>query len=399
MIRRAALLAAVAALAMLAPAGPLRASGPALPAVEQARAALIARVTPAVVEILAQDPAPPPEPPQKLMADRLAAEALSPRACRARGGVVDRDRKCVLPPRRIFPPQSIAQRLRSQRLGSGLVIDADQGLVLTAHHIVAGRSRVTVRLADGRRVVPVVVASDADTGLAVLKLAETGLTALPLSARAPVAGQASIVVARLAPLAMTAASGGMVAGRVPDNELRGSALLLADIWLLDNPLLSGGTGGGPVLDSAGTVIGIVQASIGGAQRAQDPVAMIALHDIGPTLAALVRDGRIARSAIGANLACERDWGGSGAWGGAQDGAATDDAKPPCQLTNVDPSGPAAAAGLVAGDRIAAIAGQPATSNTAVLAAIARAPVGATLSFRVRRDGVDRQFDVVTVSRD
>jgi len=84
--------------------------------------------------------------------------------------------------RRFFnlPPQQQQQR-RSQSAGSGVIIDADQGLVITNHHVIDGADEIRIGLTDGREMTAELVGSDAEVDLALLKVAADNLTALPLS--------------------------------------------------------------------------------------------------------------------------------------------------------------------------------------------------------------------------
>ena len=61
--------------------------------------------------------------------------------------------------------------------GSGVVIRAD-GYLLTNRHVVEGSTKITVQMNDERELAAVVVASDAPTDLAVLKVEASGLHAI-----------------------------------------------------------------------------------------------------------------------------------------------------------------------------------------------------------------------------
>ncbi|WP_082578873.1 trypsin-like peptidase domain-containing protein [Achromobacter sp. Root565] len=68
-----------------------------------------------------------------------------------------------------------------QNVGSGVIVDASQGNILTNHHVVRGASAIRVSLQDGRTYNATVVGSDPDTDLAVLRIAAQNLQALTLS--------------------------------------------------------------------------------------------------------------------------------------------------------------------------------------------------------------------------
>ncbi|WBX86842.1 trypsin-like peptidase domain-containing protein [Achromobacter mucicolens] len=68
-----------------------------------------------------------------------------------------------------------------QNVGSGVIVDASQGNVLTNHHVIRGAATIRVSLQDGRSFNATVVGSDPDTDLAVLRIPAQNLQALALS--------------------------------------------------------------------------------------------------------------------------------------------------------------------------------------------------------------------------
>lgn len=68
-----------------------------------------------------------------------------------------------------------------QSIGSGVIVDATQGNILTNHHVVRGATSIRVSLQDGRSFTATVVGSDPDTDLAVLRIPPDKLQALTLS--------------------------------------------------------------------------------------------------------------------------------------------------------------------------------------------------------------------------
>ncbi|HEY5717690.1 MAG TPA: DegQ family serine endoprotease [Motiliproteus sp.] len=84
--------------------------------------------------------------------------------------------------RRFFnlPPQQRQQR-RAQSAGSGVIIDAEQGLVITNHHVIAGADEIQVGLTDGRELAAELVGSDPEVDLALLRVNAENLTALALT--------------------------------------------------------------------------------------------------------------------------------------------------------------------------------------------------------------------------
>jgi len=83
--------------------------------------------------------------------------------------------------RRFFNlPEQPRMRPR-QSLGSGVIIDAKQGLVITNNHVIRGADEITVSLNDGRSFQADIVGSDPATDVALIKISADDLKALPLA--------------------------------------------------------------------------------------------------------------------------------------------------------------------------------------------------------------------------
>nr|WP_276206686.1 DegQ family serine endoprotease [Oceanococcus atlanticus] len=65
-------------------------------------------------------------------------------------------------------------------LGSGVIVNAKQGLVLTNHHVIAQADEIKVRLADDRELEAELVGSDPDSDVAVLRIPSKDLTAVDI---------------------------------------------------------------------------------------------------------------------------------------------------------------------------------------------------------------------------
>ncbi len=80
--------------------------------------------------------------------------------------------------RRFFnvPDQPIERK--TQSLGSGVIVDAKRGLVITNNHVIANAVQITVTLRDGRHLEAELVGTDPATDVAVIKIPAENLTAL-----------------------------------------------------------------------------------------------------------------------------------------------------------------------------------------------------------------------------
>ena len=83
--------------------------------------------------------------------------------------------------RRFFNiPNQPAER-KTQSLGSGVIVDAKRGLILTNNHVITNAVEITVTLRDGRTMDAKLVGTDPDTEVAVIQIPAESLTATPVA--------------------------------------------------------------------------------------------------------------------------------------------------------------------------------------------------------------------------
>ena len=70
---------------------------------------------------------------------------------------------------------------KAQSVGSGVVVDARRGYVITNHHVIDGAEKITVTLSNGRQLAAKVIGSDPESDVAVIQIPGGNLTALPLA--------------------------------------------------------------------------------------------------------------------------------------------------------------------------------------------------------------------------
>ena len=83
--------------------------------------------------------------------------------------------------RRFFDMPDQPQTRPVQSAGSGVIIDAADGYILTNHHVVKDAEEVTIVLQDRREIPAKVIGSDAATDIALLQIDAAGLKAVPIS--------------------------------------------------------------------------------------------------------------------------------------------------------------------------------------------------------------------------
>jgi Do/DeqQ family serine protease len=82
--------------------------------------------------------------------------------------------------RKFFNVPNQPQEREEQAIGSGVIVDAAKGYILTNNHVVAQADKIKVRLNDDRQFDAKLIGTDPQTDLAVLQIKADGLTALPL---------------------------------------------------------------------------------------------------------------------------------------------------------------------------------------------------------------------------
>jgi S1-C subfamily serine protease len=185
---------------------------------------------------------------------------------------------------------------REHGAGSGFLITPD-GLLLTNSHVVEGARDVRVRFPDGRDLAADVVGDDPATDLAVLRLhrgADTGdLVPVELgdSSRLKV-GQVSIAIGNPLGFQLSVTAGVVSAlGR----SLRTKAGRIVDEVVQTDAALNPGNSGGPLVDSAGRVVGVNTAMIAPAQGICFAIAVNTARFVATQL---ITRGRLRRAYLG-----------------------------------------------------------------------------------------------------
>jgi len=270
--------------------------------------------------------------------------------------------------------------------GSGVIVSPD-GLVLTNSHVVGGASRIRATTAEGQSLTAQVVGDDPDTDLALVRINESlTLPFAPLGdSRRLKRGQLVIAIGNPLGFESTVTAGVVSAlGR----SLRASTGRLIDDLIQTDAALNPGNSGGPLVSSHGEVVGINTAIIAGAQGI---CFAIAANTAKFVLGELVRHGRVRRGYIGISAAqtrLPRRLRHEAAV--AQDSAVV--------VAGVEPGSPGARAGLVAGDVLLAVGGQPVTGADDLVRLLTGDTIGRAVELDVLREGARRQLTLTPEER-
>ncbi len=265
------------------------------------------------------------------------------------------------------------QPVATRGLGSGIIVDR-RGYVLTNSHVVDGAEEIKVTLADERTYPAVLVGTDPQNDLAVLKVAGLRLPAAVLGNSARLAvGETVIAIGN--PLWI---EGGPTVTVGVVSALRRSmeepGLPVLHNLVQTDAAINAGNSGGPLVDLGGRVVGINTAVIASAHGIG---FAIAADTVKPILKALIATGRVVRPTLGLQAVSVTPQRAYANGLPVERGAL---------VTQVEPGGPAEAAGVRPGDVITAVGGQPVRDLHHFHAALERGRVGEALEVRIWRDG-------------
>ena len=270
--------------------------------------------------------------------------------------------------------------------GSGVIVAPD-GLILTNSHVVGGSSRVTVATADGSNLVARVVGDDPDTDLALVRVDHGGSLPAATLGDSKHLKRGQLVVAIGNPLGFeSTVTTGVVSAL--GRSLRASTGRLIDDLIQTDAALNPGNSGGPLVSSRGEVIGVNTAIIQGAQGICFAVASNTAQFV---LGELVRHGRVRRAYIGISAQQttipRRLQLASGL---TQSSAAT--------ITSSEPGSPASRSGLLTGDMIVTLDGQPVTGADDLIRLLTGERIGRSIEIAVLRPGKLRRFTLAPEER-
>jgi putative serine protease PepD len=260
--------------------------------------------------------------------------------------------------------------------GTGFVVNRD-GTLITNAHVVADAETAQVSFGNsGRMIDAEVLGTDVSSDLAVLRVDPGSVDRLrPLtlanSDRVRV-GDAVVAVGNPFGLDRTATAGIVSAvGR----EIRAPDGFQIDHVIQTDAPINPGNSGGPLLDARGRVIGVnTQIATGGTSQGNVGIGFaVPSNTVREVLPALVRGERIERPFLGVTSAPHPS-------GGAE-------------IHGVTPGGPAAGAGLHAGDVITGVDGAPIRDPDDLSQAVSGLEPGDEVEIEVERDGQTRTFDV------
>jgi Do/DeqQ family serine protease len=277
--------------------------------------------------------------------------------------------------RQFFGVPDLPTERRTESVGSGVVVDAAKGHVLTNSHVIKSAIRIVVTLKDGRQLDAKLVGSDPATEVALLKVDPQDLTAVPLGNSDQLeVGDYVVAIGNPFGIGQTVTSGIVSALGRSGLRIQG----YEDFIQTDAPI-NPGNSGGALVNLRGELAGINTAIIGPSGGNVGIGFAVPVNMARAVMEQLLAYGEVRRGRLG--IAIQdltpdlRD-------------ALRVPAKQGAVVTRVDPKSPAEAAGLKSGDVIVAVDGRAIESSGALRNAVGLVPIGQTIALVVYR-GADK----------
>jgi Do/DeqQ family serine protease len=271
------------------------------------------------------------------------------------------------------PPEQL-----QRGLGSGVIVSTD-GYILTNHHVIDGAQQIEVELREQRTVEAKVVGSDAPSDLAVLKIDQAGLSALPLADSDKVqVGDVVLAIGNPLGIGQTVTLGIISAKSRRTGLSNGS---FEDFLQTDAPI-NRGNSGGALVDSTGNLVGInsqILSPSGGSIGIGFAIPSNMARDV---LDQLVKNGKVRRGHLGIVVQPVTDDIASSLGLSSPRGVV---------VSQVQQGSPAQRAGLKQGDVILALNGNAVSDPNSFRNDIAGTAPGQTVTLRIWREGNEQEL--------
>jgi serine protease Do/serine protease DegQ len=267
-----------------------------------------------------------------------------------------------------------------QAAGSGVIVDAAHGYVLTNYHVVKDAEQVVVTLKDRRQFQARIVGTDAATDVAVLRIQPQNLTALRFGDSDKLnVGDYVIAVGNPFGLGQTVTLGIVSAlGRSGLNIEGYEDFIQTDASI--NP----GNSGGALINLRGELVGINTAIIGPSGGSDGNGFAVPVNMARGVMEQIIRYGEVRRGRLGIEMADLTPQLAKQLGVSILDGAV---------IAGVEAGSPAEKAGLKPKDIVVAMNGKPVHTPAELRARLGLTPVGDEVEFRVQRGGAVRNVRV------
>ena len=289
--------------------------------------------------------------------------------------------------RRFFdvPPDAKPRERQFQSAGSGVIVDAKNGYIITNHHVVENASEITVTLLDNRSFSAKVVGSDEGADIAVLQAKQPNLVAMALGDSSKLeVGDYVVAIGNPFGLQHTVTAGIVSAlGRTGINPDGYEDFIQTDASI--NP----GNSGGALVNLRGELVGINSAILSGSGGNIGIGFAIPVNMAKGVMDQLIKYGQVKRGVLGVNIYdvtpdVAKEFGLADASGALVAGVAQGSA--------------AEHAGVKTGDIIVSINGTPMRNATELRNSIGMLRVGDQVEIGLLRDGKPLKVTALVAER-
>jgi serine protease Do/serine protease DegQ len=288
--------------------------------------------------------------------------------------------------RRFFDVPNAPRQREFQSAGSGVIVDAKQGYIITNAHVIENATEITVTLLDNRSLKAKVVGKDEGSDVAVLKVEAANLTALPIAdSDKTEVGDFVVAIGNPFGLGHTVTSGIVSAlGRSGINPEGYEDFIQTDASI--NP----GNSGGALVTLDGQLVGINSAIL---SRTGGNIGIgfaIPSNMMKTVMAQLIKYGAVKRGVLGVNIQTltpdiAESMGAANVQGAL--------------VSQVVEGSAAEKAGIKAGDIVTAINGKAVKDAQGLRNTIGLLSIGDRVDIALLRDGKPRRVTAVIGERD
>lgn len=269
----------------------------------------------------------------------------------------------------------------TQSLGSGVIVDAVKGYILTNNHVIDNADEIVVTLHDGRELEANLVGTDPDSDVAVVQVKADNLVALPWGDSDKLrVGDFVVAIGNPFGLGQTVTD-----GIVSALDRSGLGIEKFENFIQTNAQINPGNSGGALVDLNGRLVGINTAIIGPSGGNVGIGFAIPVAMAQQIMRQLIEHGEVHRGRLGIamqdiNSELARAFGLKQTHG--------------VVISRVEKASPAEKAGLRAGDIVTEVNGRTVRSASDMSNVIGLQRIGQVVEMKVLRDGRGLQVKAV-----
>jgi serine protease Do/serine protease DegQ len=284
--------------------------------------------------------------------------------------------------RRFFEAPRIERMQETASLGSGVIVDAEKGLILTNYHVIKDAYEINVTLTDGREMQAEIIGRDPDTDVAVIQVSSNSLVEVPMADSSALrVGDFVVAIGNPFGLGQTVTSGIVSAlGR------SGLGIESIEDFIQTDASINLGNSGGALVNLRGELVGINTAIYGAGNQGSIGIGFaIPINMARDIMRQLIDYGEVKRGRLGAqgqDLTAQL----AQAFGIKRSSGFI--------VTQIESGSPAYESGLLVGDVIVAANGKPIRSTRDMHNLVGLQRIGQTIDLKLYRNGAEIELPVL-----